>query len=686
MDGRSDETGWRPLWLALLLLFLWLSPAIHAAGDFEFDEGTGTITRYVGNDTEPVIPALIDGVPVVAIGEEVFRYGATAGINFQLVSVALPEGLQRIGKNAFNNSGLSSVDLPSTLLEIEEGGFANNPLTSIELPEGLTTLGHAAFWDCALTTVSLPSTLHSMGSAAFGLNSLTSVTLPAGIGELADNVFWQNQLTSVTLPEGITGIGAYAFAGNALQSVVVPASVHSIGDYAFYANALTEVMFSEGLAAIGEGAFRDNQVVEVSFPDSLVSVGDYAFATDPLANPLTRVRVGAGVSFGLEVTSPNYHFKYYYEYYGSLRGTYVYIQIDGTWYWYPLVHTVAFDSGGGSPVANASAWHGYGVAEPAAPTRSGHGFTGWYRDPARTQPWSFATDLVEEPTTLYAGWSLNQYMVGASVTGAGQVEPASVAVGHGSQVQFVLEPSLGYQRLNSVGGDCPGGSWSGDTWTSGPIEGACTADFTFGRIISPPVADGQPGAGMTVEVVADLGGGADWVFNEAATRGFIPLAGATWVDFDANGLEVPGSEEPIPAPPAGYGYPYPLYDFTLHLGASGTAAEVRIAYPEPLPAGVVYWKYGHASADDRAQNVRRWYQLDPARYVISGDRLQITLLLTDGEHGDDDWSANGVIRDPGMPGVPAGNVAAIPSLGHGALALLVLLMAVAGGRIVRERP
>ena len=56
-----------------------------------------------------------------------------------------------------------------------------------------------------------------------------------------------------------------------------------------------------------------------------------------------------------------------------------------------------------------------------------------------------------------------------------------------------------------------------------------------------------------------------------------------------------------------------------------------------------------------------WYMLPGAN--VAGN--QITFTLTDGQQGDDDWSVNGVLADPGGPGTaaaPAAQAAPIPVL------------------------
>jgi hypothetical protein len=67
--------------------------------DFRFD-GKGTITGYDGQDTVLVIPRQINGVPVTALGDRVFR-------NKGLTDVTLHDGVNPIGYRVFLDNPLT---------------------------------------------------------------------------------------------------------------------------------------------------------------------------------------------------------------------------------------------------------------------------------------------------------------------------------------------------------------------------------------------------------------------------------------------------------------------------------------------------------------------------------------------------------------------------------------------------
>ena len=65
--------------------------------------------------------------------------------------------------------------------------------------------------------------------------------------------------------------------------------------------------------------------------------------------------------------------------------------------------TVSFDTDGGSAISAQQVQIGRTLSEPAAPTKDGFLFGGWYEDAARELPFSFDTPLSAD-LTLYAKW------------------------------------------------------------------------------------------------------------------------------------------------------------------------------------------------------------------------------------------------------------------------------------------
>ena len=139
-------------------------------GDFKYglnEAGDGiVITGYKGTGGKVSIPAKIENVPVVEIGEYAFRGRSrekdapTPGDN--ITSVVIPDGVRKIGRGAFSDCrNLIDVTLPDTVEEIME----------------------VAFRGCiGLQTANIPARLRFMGLNAFYRDGeLGNLTIPAGM-------------------------------------------------------------------------------------------------------------------------------------------------------------------------------------------------------------------------------------------------------------------------------------------------------------------------------------------------------------------------------------------------------------------------------------------------------------------------------------------------------------------------
>ena len=138
-----------------------------AAKDFGYYEdvdGTITITKYYGSDTEVVIPETIDGKSVTSIGATAFSMCRS------LTSIGIPSSVTSIGEYTFSGcSGLTSIGLPSGVTSIGADAFEEcSSLTSIKIPPSVTSIGESAFQGCSsLTSIELPSSVTSIGAGAF---------------------------------------------------------------------------------------------------------------------------------------------------------------------------------------------------------------------------------------------------------------------------------------------------------------------------------------------------------------------------------------------------------------------------------------------------------------------------------------------------------------------------------------
>lgn len=172
--------------------------------------------------------------------------------------------------------------------------------------------------------------------------------------------------------------------------------------------------------------------------------------------------------------------------------------------------------------------------------------------------------------------------------------------------------------------------------------------------------EGDTATGTGKVTVAVSGGGESCVFNPSVTR-LMPPDG-------------------IWSPLEKFLLPHGLLEFELVGCEQGSVVTIRTTWPS-LQGVTGYLKYGPTSFS-RGKSI--WY-------IPSGLRIDgttVTYTIRDGGLGDDDLSANGIIRDPSGPATgdaspdPAGSVQPIPTLGRW---FLLLLSAFVGALAWRRR-
>ncbi len=118
-------------------------------------------------------------------------------------------------------------------------------------------------------------------------------------------------------------------------------------------------------------------------------------------------------------------------------------------------------------------------------------------------------------------------------------------------------------------------------------------------------------------------------------------AGTTIRDYRA--LDNPDSDQS----PERIDFPYGFFEFALDGVQPGAATTVTVDLPEGESQDT-YYKYG-PTADNPSNH---WYEfLYDGRTGAEINGNQITLHFVDGQRGDDDLAANGIITDIGGPGV-----------------------------------
>ena len=235
----------------------------------------GSITaRYIGEATEVVVPAYIDGKPVTNIDF----------FNAKVTYVELPETVTKLELFDFEHCiYLEEVKLPATLEEIGMNVFKKcESLKKINFPESLKVIQDCAFTECkSLVEVELPNSLEHLGSHAFEYcTSLKHIDLPAKcISEFSEYVFAYSGLESVSLEEGIKLIPTGLFCNTNIKKIKIPSTVEKIDENAFSGcKYLKKINIHDGITEIGRLAFAGCvSLNSIDLGNNITSIGDYAF-------------------------------------------------------------------------------------------------------------------------------------------------------------------------------------------------------------------------------------------------------------------------------------------------------------------------------------------------------------------------------------------------------------------------
>ncbi len=346
------------------------------------------ITITTGGTTTTVTPA--GEVEVGTGGGVAVPGGSTVKTGDDGPEVKLPQGGTIGGDGGITVPGGGTVQVgtsPSTTITVPEGGGTIQPKPggTVDVPSGSTVKtgddgpeitigpgnGGTVGGDGGIT-------VPEGGTVQVGKDPATTITPPTG-GEVKPKGDG-----TVEVPEGTT----VKPGGGGLEVTVGPGNGGTVGD-------------DGGVTVPGGGKVTvkgDPDDTTITLPSGGGTVKPNPDGTIPLPGGSTVEK--GGTTTDVPDTGGTYNPST-----GSVTEN---------------VHTVTFDSQGGSAVNSATATHGGKVVKPGNPTRSGYTFGGWYKESGCTTAWNFDTDTVTGDITLYAKWTQN------SGGGGGWYNPPSV--------------------------------------------------------------------------------------------------------------------------------------------------------------------------------------------------------------------------------------------------------------------
>ena len=198
-------------------------------------------------DTELIIPAYNDGLPVTRIGKDAFRENKT------IKSLTTGRNVVVIDKYAFYNcASLVDLKMEDSLTTIDEYAFANcSSLTNVKAGKNISSFVLTAFYVCfAMSNIevdeenqyysSIEGSLYDKSGTVLFRYAVgktdTNFTVPDNVKSINEQAFYgAKNLINVIITDEVTNIEEGAFgACSSLTSVTIGSSVRSIEVYAFY--------------------------------------------------------------------------------------------------------------------------------------------------------------------------------------------------------------------------------------------------------------------------------------------------------------------------------------------------------------------------------------------------------------------------------------------------------------------
>lgn len=237
-----------PIFLSVVLMIgtTVIGVSAESTGEFEYtvENDIATITQYIGNSENVVVPSVIDGYSVKTVTFEAFRGDNAKNIKTVVVS----EGIENIGDWLFTScQQMESITLPSTVKELATDWFF---IGSQKLKELKFSGENSRYY------------LDDNG-VLYDSHKKQLMLCPA-----------QNNLKNgeYKILDGTTNIRGWAFLNcETLKKVIMPNSITTIEDHAFSGcNNIEEMILSDNISIIGYDAlgFLDN-LKEITIPKNV---------------------------------------------------------------------------------------------------------------------------------------------------------------------------------------------------------------------------------------------------------------------------------------------------------------------------------------------------------------------------------------------------------------------------------
>lgn len=247
--------------------------------EYEMVKTGWKITRiHSSAGTHIKIPQLIDNIPVVELGSNIFE-----GIFHQPEQVMLPDTIERFYEQTFKYADrLRHVNIPPMVTEIPALCFYGcYKINNLNL-SNITKIGSNAFEDCmSLTSANLSNAETIQNSAFTQCSALKKVTFSDKLTFLGTHAFVScSELNNIELPDSLHILEERTFERcYSLEKIKLPKDLLSIEGNCFK-NCFNLISFDapESLEVIKSSAFYSAGIESVHLNEKLKAIGPMAFA------------------------------------------------------------------------------------------------------------------------------------------------------------------------------------------------------------------------------------------------------------------------------------------------------------------------------------------------------------------------------------------------------------------------
>ena len=299
----------------------------YTNGDYKYkilDDGTASITGYLGKSNDIVIPSEIDGYKVTTVGCKAIR--AVRYLN----SIVFPDSIVTIERGALGKCTFDTVTLGKNVRYLgirpldgargknivvskenkyfasKNGVLFNKKMTkllcypqyksdsSYNIPKGVKRIGSNAFaFSNYLKNIHFPKTLKTIESYAFHFcNKLKKINIPVNVVSIEKSAFTNcGNVKKLTItPNKKLKIGERAFSYIGVKSLTVP----KVTGKAVFANCsnLKSIKISSKVKTIKDYEFFECRSLKtVTIPKTVTKIGKYSLGYEEEYNTGDNIKI-----------------------------------------------------------------------------------------------------------------------------------------------------------------------------------------------------------------------------------------------------------------------------------------------------------------------------------------------------------------------------------------------------------